>query len=86
MKKDFVKIVINFFEGNNIPLLKIIINKFFSPQTAYQMTSILEGVVERGTEKTKKFGIYKSQAKLVQQIIIPILGLLIHVKFSCRYM
>ncbi len=39
------------FEGNNIPLIKSNYKQIFSPQTAYQMTSILEGVVERGTGK-----------------------------------
>ncbi len=39
------------FEGNNVPLIKNNYEQIFSPQTAYQMTSILEGVVERGTGK-----------------------------------
>ena len=39
------------FEGNNVPKIKSNFKQIFSPQTAYQMTSILEGVVERGTGK-----------------------------------
>jgi len=39
------------FEGENIPLIKSDFKQIFSPQTAYQMTSILEGVVQRGTGK-----------------------------------
>ena len=32
----------------------MIIKKFFPPETSYQMTSILEGVVQRGTAKKLK--------------------------------
>ena len=39
------------FEGNKIPIVKSNFKQIFSPQTAYQMTSILEGVIERGTGK-----------------------------------
>ena len=39
------------FEGNNIPVIKSNYKQIFSPQTAYQMTSILEGVIQRGTGK-----------------------------------
>ncbi len=39
------------FEGNKIPIIKSNFKQIFSPQTAYQMTSILEGVIERGTGK-----------------------------------
>ena len=39
------------FEGNNIPVIKSNFKQIFSPQTAYQMTSILEGVIQRGTGK-----------------------------------
>ncbi len=39
------------FEGNNIPIVKNNFNQIFSPQTAYQMTSILEGTIQRGTGK-----------------------------------
>ena len=39
------------FTGTNIPLIKNNFIKIFSPQTAYQMTSILEGVIKRGTGK-----------------------------------
>ena len=39
------------FDGNNIPIVKSNFKQIFSPQTAYQMTSILEGVIERGTGK-----------------------------------
>ena len=39
------------FDGQNIPILKNNFEQIFSPQTAYQMTSILEGVIERGTGK-----------------------------------
>jgi len=39
------------FEGNNVPTIKSNFKQIFSPQTAYQMTSILEGVIQRGTGK-----------------------------------
>ncbi len=39
------------FEGNNIPIIKSNFEQIFSPQTAYQMTSILEGTIQRGTGK-----------------------------------
>jgi penicillin-binding protein 1A len=40
------------FEGNNRPTIKNNFKQIFSPQTAYQMTSILEGVIQRGTGKS----------------------------------
>ena len=40
------------FEGNNRPTIKNNFKQIFSPQTAYQMTSILEGVIQRGTAKS----------------------------------
>ncbi len=39
------------FDGNNVPVIKSNFKQIFSPQTAYQMTSILEGAVNRGTGK-----------------------------------
>ena len=39
------------FEGDNIPTVKSNFKQIFSPQTAYQMTSILEGAIQRGTGK-----------------------------------
>jgi len=39
------------FNGTKIPIIKNNFVKIFSPQTAYQMTSILEGVIKRGTGK-----------------------------------
>ncbi len=42
------------FEGNKVPVIKSNFKQIFSPQTAYQMTSILEGVIERGTGKRLK--------------------------------
>ncbi len=39
------------FEGNSKPIIKSNFKQIFSPQTAYQMTSILEGVIQRGTGK-----------------------------------
>ncbi len=39
------------FEGNSVPIIKSDFKQIFSPQTAYQMTSILEGVIQRGTGK-----------------------------------
>ena len=39
------------FEGNNIPVVKNNFKQIFSSQTAYQMTSILEGAIQRGTGK-----------------------------------
>ena len=40
--------------GKDYPSIKNDYKKIFSPQTAYQMTSILEGVVQRGTAKKLK--------------------------------
>jgi penicillin-binding protein 1A len=37
--------------GKNYPFIKNNYKKVFSPQTAYQMTTILEGVAQRGTAK-----------------------------------
>ena len=37
--------------GKDYPIVKDDNKKIFSPQTSYQMTSILEGVVQRGTAK-----------------------------------
>ena len=42
------------FNGANIPKIKNNFDQIFSPQTAYQMTSILEGVIKRGTAKKLK--------------------------------
>ncbi len=42
------------FQGSNIPIIKNNFKQIFSPQTAYQMTSILEGVIQRGTGKKLK--------------------------------
>ena len=39
------------FDGNNMPVIKSNFKQIFSPQTAYQMTSILEGAINRGTGK-----------------------------------
>ncbi len=39
------------FKGNNVPVVKSNFKQIFSPQTAYQITSILEGVIQRGTGK-----------------------------------
>ena len=40
--------------GKDFPIIKDNYKRVFSPQTAYQMTSILEGVVQRGTGKKLK--------------------------------
>ncbi len=42
------------YQGNNIPIIKNNFKQIFSSQTAYQMTSILEGVIQRGTGKKLK--------------------------------
>ena len=42
------------YEGNQTPKIKNNYKQIFSPQTAYQMTSILEGVIKRGTGKGLK--------------------------------
>ena len=39
------------FTGKNYPKIEDDYKQIFSPQTAYQVTSILEGVIERGTGK-----------------------------------
>ncbi len=40
--------------SNKFPILENNFEQIFSPQTAYQMTSMLEGVIERGTGKGLK--------------------------------
>jgi penicillin-binding protein 1A len=40
--------------GNDYPVIENSYKKIFSPQTAHQITSILEGVVQRGTAKKLK--------------------------------
>ena len=40
--------------SNDYPTIKNEYKKIFSPQTAYQMTTILEGVIQRGTGKKLK--------------------------------
>ena len=42
------------FLGKEFPKIKDNYKQVFSPQTAYQMTSILEGVIQRGTGKKLK--------------------------------
>ena len=42
------------YKGKQIPKIESNYNQIFSPQTAYQMTSILEGVIKRGTGKKLK--------------------------------
>ena len=42
------------YTSKNLPQIKNNYKQIFSPQTAYQMTSILEGVVQRGTGKKLK--------------------------------
>ncbi len=42
------------YEGANSPIIKSKFQQIFSPQTAYQITSMLKGVIERGTGKGLK--------------------------------
>ena len=42
------------FLSNKYPKIEDNFPQIFSPETAYQMTSILEGVVQRGTGKKLK--------------------------------
>ena len=42
------------FNGSKIPKINSNFKNIFSPQTAYQMTSILEGVIKRGTGRGLK--------------------------------
>ncbi len=42
------------YEGENNPIIKDKYQQIFSSQTAYQMTSMLKGVIERGTGKGLK--------------------------------
>ena len=42
------------YDGNNKPIIKSKYQQIFSSQTAYQITSMLKGVVERGTGKGLK--------------------------------
>ena len=52
MKKELVLIVIKFLlQVKNVPKIKDNYKQIFSPQTAYQITSLLEGVILRGTGK-----------------------------------
>jgi penicillin-binding protein 1A len=39
------------FDSNNVPKILDNFNQIFSPESAYQMTSMLEGAVKRGTGK-----------------------------------
>ena len=39
------------YEGSSNPIIKSKYQQIFSPQTAYQITSMLKGVIERGTGK-----------------------------------
>ncbi len=46
------------FTGKDFPIIEDNFNQIISPQTAYQITSILQGVVTRGTgKKLKKLGL-----------------------------
>jgi penicillin-binding protein 1A len=46
------------FTGKNFPKIEDNYKQILSPQTAYQVTSLLQGVVERGTgKKLKKLGL-----------------------------
>ena len=55
MKIENVLIVIKFhLLGKEFPKIKDNYEQVLSPQTAYQLTSILQGVVERGTGKKLK--------------------------------
>ena len=42
------------FTSSNLPKIKNNFPQVFSPQTAYQITSLLEGVIQRGTGKNLK--------------------------------
>ncbi len=42
------------YDGTNNPIIKNKYEQIFSPQTAYQITSMLKGVIERGTGKDLK--------------------------------
>ena len=42
------------YDGTNNPIIKSKYEQIFSPQTAYQITSMLKGVIERGTGKGLK--------------------------------
>ena len=42
------------YSSNNIPKITDNFDQIISPQSAYQITSILEGVVQRGTRKATK--------------------------------
>ena len=46
------------FTGKDFPVIKDNYKQVFTPQTAYQLTSILQGAIERGTgKKLKKLGL-----------------------------
>ena len=42
------------FSGDKIPIIKDNFKRIFSPETAYQVTSMLEGAIQRGTGKNLK--------------------------------
>ncbi len=42
------------FSGDKIPIIKDNFKRIFSPETAYQITSMLEGAIQRGTGKNLK--------------------------------
>ncbi len=42
------------YDGTSNPIIKSKYQQIFSPQTAYQITSMLKGVIERGTGKSLK--------------------------------
>ena len=55
MIREIVQIVIKFhLLGIEYPKIKDTFKQIFSSQTAYQITSLLEGVVKRGTAKKLK--------------------------------
>ena len=51
-------------------------DQVISKETAYQITSMLEGVIKRGTGKNLKILIYQLLEKQGQQMIILMHGLL----------
>ncbi len=63
------------FTGSEYPKIKDDYTQVFSPQTAYQVTSMLEGVIERGTGKKLKDLRLNLAGKLELLMKIPMHGL-----------
>ena len=62
-------------DSKKLPIIENTNQRVFSEETAYQMTSILRGAVERGTAKKLRIQMFLLQEKQERRIIILMLGL-----------